>query len=531
MILKSGNSSVDSKTSRETVVHNRKAMHQEGPMEFSDYDFYSIVEKSKSWEIEEEDEDEEESATVTLTKAQKIEVCLDELSCPTLRLGKRNSGGVSSTKSDSKIKTRESEIWGELRTSTAEESSYPPSPSITSISDEKTELVKVSADEGIQRDENNNVQSNIKNTMHRSVTFFEQKCSSGNPSITNEDNKGAKENDRKIPAMVHCSEKKENDSVHTSKETHKANINAEQKRINPESRDLNNNIIVEDSTPKDTTTLNSSVIHNESEEKSGVSNYDESLRDYCTRQLQHHLAYQAKLKRSEAHMIAARESQSMDEPPSLTMLPDPPQEMIKLDSTLPMRFTLGGGLVTRELNVGGTLTKPSHQIDLNTEEIEKKSPKITTTSTSTEPVAHPVNTSQTETIQDIFDNQETQTLNITSHDAETDTENLSEEKRLKKLKSLVIAVNAGVDIAPENKRKSVKLRGIMKTSRQEGRCNIRLNNMLIMRKIKKYFNFPFMHYKLSTMLNWRWKHYFLFMFCLLCQYGNAYVMTNDCRHV
>lgn len=484
MILKSGNTSVDSKTSRETVVLNRRAMHQEGPLEFSDgdYDFYKIVANSKSWEIEEEDDDDDESATVTLTKAQKIEVCFDERISPTPKLGRRNSGGISSIKSDTKIKTRESEIWGELRTSTAEEeSSFPPSPSVLSVSDEKTESVKVTPYEALQRDENNNVLSNVKNTMHRSVTFFEPKFSLENPSITNEDNKGAQENERKIPKVVDCSEKNVNDSVHTSKGIEKVNNATEQKQtVNPESRDLNNNI-VENPTQKECTSLNPTLIPNENREKSGVSNYDESLRDYCTRQLQHHLAYQAKLKKSEAHLVAARESKSMDEPPSLTMLPDPPQEMKKLDSTAPVRFVLGGGLATRELNVGATTANSSHKIDQNTEESEKKSPTIgtNTTTTSTEHVVHPVNASQTEPIRDIFDSQETQTLGITSQDAETDTENLKDEKKLERLKSLVLAVNAGVDIAPQNKRKTVKLRGIMKTSRNEGRRNISMYNLAL----------------------------------------------------
>ncbi|ODN00902.1 hypothetical protein Ocin01_05773 [Orchesella cincta] len=384
----------------------------EGPVELPEenFDFYRILARPKVWE---EDED--------YVTVKSSELAKD-------RVSRKVKASPSYT-----VKRKESEIWGSMRTSTPGESSIP---SLTSIVDEESKDCKkvlVGSLHGgeIRRDENNNVLTTITNTIFGSLNLFD--------ASRNEDNGGnnaANDDDAGIKSQLsHPSSIRETGQVKEqgwSKE-----------KINVQSTHNNNiyNSVPQSLTPPDgqMQSLEKSVLIPKKIEEQLHQEFHVDTSP-C---LENHSGCLTRSQKSEENPLTKISPFNKINPTGAAEMEDPDSLQLALDASLSgeneEQFHDVG--CERSSSLSSIVSNNSYYVD-------------------TVPAA------------DEFESHQTQTQIVDQQDVETGTESEHELKK-KKMMRFAMAVNSGIDIAPaEPKKKSVRIKGIMKMSRPGTPCSV-----------------------------------------------------------
>ncbi|CAL8126654.1 unnamed protein product [Orchesella dallaii] len=380
----------------------------EGPVELlpeENFDFYRILARPKVWEEEED--------YVNIKSSEHGED----------RFSRKVRPSPSYT-----MKRKESEIWGSMRTSTAEESSIP---SLTSIPDEDTKGFVVGSVEcsggEIIRDENNNVLATIKNTIFGSLSLFD--------ASRNDDDDNGKRNDavdeETISQLSYSSPTSEEGQVKEQGCEEKINVQAS-----------HNNNIYFNSVPRSLSPTHGQMQSLETSVLIPQKIEEQLHREFhvdTSRCLENHSICLSTSQKSEKNTLPSS-SPFIEINPAMAKMEDPDSVQLASDASL------SEGEKREQFHDVGCDASSSHSsiISNNSYYVD-----------TVPPADH-----------------QTQTQSVDYQDMETGTESEHELKK-KKMMRFAMAVNSGIDIAPaEPKKKSVRIKGIMKMSRPGTPCSV-----------------------------------------------------------
>jgi len=334
------------------------------------------------------------------------------------------------------VKRKESEIWGSMRTSTAGESSVP---SLTSIFDEEQlKMVTVAAVQGndgeIKRDENNNVLATIKNTIFGSLSLFD--------ASRNEDNGGKDAVDAETMGQLSYSS--------PMSEEGQVKDHGFEEKINEQSSSHNNNVY--DSVPQSLTLSDGGQMPSLEKAVLIPQKIEEQLHKEfhvdTSPLVENPSSCLSNSQKAEENSLTHSSPLTHEINPTRPEMEDPDSVQLAFDASLSEeneeQFHDVG--CDRTSSLSSIISNNSYYMEVDTVDSTVPPP-------------------------DELESHQTQTQTVDFQDMETATETVQELKK-KRMMRFAMAVNSGIDIAPapaEQKKKSVRIKGIMKMSRPESK--------------------------------------------------------------